>query len=810
MTTVGHMRNELLAVFRRNESVAFSVASLSRALKLEGSDDFNVLVQALNVLTQDDLIHVEGESLYKLGAKPAGALQGIFHGNEKGFGFVAVEDEENDFFIAPPATKYALDGDTVEIKVTRQARPGDSRGSEAEVVRVVERKMTRMVGEYTPLSDGEAERTGFIGMVVSHEKKLKGYPVLVKNTGMIPELGDMLMVEITAYPDQMHPRQMQGIIAENLGNKNTPGVDVLSLALANDIHTEYPEDAMAQANAIPDHVTDEDRIGRRDITDQPVVTIDGDDSKDFDDAVVAWQLPNGNYHLGVHIADVSYYVTEGSPLDKETFDRGTSTYLTDRVIPMLPFRLSNGICSLNPDVDRLAMSCDMEITPEGKVVNHDIYQSVIRSHGRLTYNNVNKILTDKDEAVREQYKDLVPMLELMGQMHQVLYKMRHDRGAIDFEEHEAKIIVDENGHPTDIVLRDRGLSERMIESFMLQANETVAEHYNKLHLPFLYRVHETPDDDRIKDFIDFLATFGITVPIKKGAKLTPKMLQEVNTSVAGTPEEMMVNVKMLRSLKQAHYSEDPLGHFGIAAEYYTHFTSPIRRYPDLIVHRLIRSYATNGAGDDIQAKWNAKLPEIAVQASVRERHSIDAERAVDDLKKAEYMADKVGEDFDAVVSGVAGFGMFVALPNTVEGLVHISRMKDDYYAFVENQMALVGERFHKIFRIGQTVRVHLDNVDVEQRQIDFSLIPTDDTPKTDIVVKRETRSRGQNHSDGPRQGGNGRGGNNRNGNGRQNDRRNGSSNNRGGNRGNSGNRPFNKLGEQLRQGGRQDRKGGKR
>ncbi len=791
MTTVGHMRNELLAVFRRNQQIAFSTASLGRALHVEAADDFKVLVQALTGLENDDLIHAEGDAMYKLGGKPAGHLEGIFHGNEKGFGFVAVEDEENDFFIAPPATKFALDGDTVEINVTRRARPGDSRGSEAEVVKVLDRKIARLVGEYTPLSDGEVERTGFIGTVVSHEKKLKGYPVFVKNTGMIPELGDMLMVEITDYPDQAHPKAMQGIISENLGNKNTPGVDVLSLALANDIHTDYPEEAMAQANAIPDHVTDEDRIGRRDITDQPVVTIDGDDSKDFDDAVVAWKLPNGNYHLGVHIADVSYYVTEGSPLDKETFERGTSTYLTDRVIPMLPFRLSNGICSLNPDVDRLAMSCDMEITPAGKVVSHDIYQSVIRSHGRLTYNNVNKMITDKDPVLREQYKDLVPMLDLMGEMHQVLYKMRHDRGAIDFEEHEAKIIVDENGHPTDIVLRDRGLSERMIESFMLEANETVAEHYNKLHLPFLYRVHETPDDDRIKDFTEFLATFGITIPIKKGAKLTPKMLQEVNTSVAGTPEEMMVNVKMLRSLKQAHYSEDPLGHFGIAAEYYTHFTSPIRRYPDLIVHRLIRSYATQGAGEDIQTKWATKLPKIAVQASVRERHSIDAERAVDDLKKAEFMADKVGEDFDAVVSGVAGFGMFVGLPNTVEGLVHISRMKDDYYAFVENQMALVGERFHKIFRIGQPCRVHLDNVDVEQRQVDFSLIPSDDTPKTDIVVKRETRGRGQNHSDGPRNGSNnrnGRGGNNRNGN----RNRNGNSNSRG------GNRPFNRLGDQMR------------
>ncbi|WP_179394748.1 ribonuclease R [Lacticaseibacillus absianus] len=808
MTTVGHMRNELLAAFRRNPQVGFSVQSLQRALKLSDAEDFKVLVQALEALMNDNLIHQNADDLYLLGGKPA-TLQGIFHGNEKGFGFVAIEDQDNDVFIAPPSTNFALDGDTVEVRITRQPAPGDSRGPEGEVTQVLERKITRLVGEFTPLSDGERARTGFIGTVTSHEKKMKRYPVLVKDTGMMPQLGDMLQVDITAYPEAARPAAMLGIIESNLGNKNDPGVDIMSLVMQNDIRVEYPEDAMAQANEIPDHVTEQDRLGRRDITDQPVVTIDGDDSKDFDDAVVAWQLPNGNYHLGVHIADVSYYVTEGSALDHETYERGTSTYLVDRVIPMLPFRLSNGICSLNPDVDRLAMSCDMEIDHEGHVVSHDIYQSVIRSHGRLTYNNVNKILTDQDEALRAQYADLVPMLELMGEMHEVLYAMRHSRGAIDFEENEAKIIVDENGHPTDIVLRDRGLSERMIESFMLQANETVAEHYSKLHLPFLYRVHETPDEDRIKDFIDFLATFGLNVPIKKGTPVTPKMLQDVNTQVTGTPEEMMVNVKMLRSLKQARYSEDPLGHFGIAAQYYCHFTSPIRRYPDLIVHRLIRDYALKGTGEGIQAKWTEKLPGIAVQTSTRERHSIDAERAVDDLKKAEFMADKVGNDFDAVVSGVTSFGMFVALPNTVEGLVHITRMSDDYYTFVESQMALVGSRTHHMYRIGQPLRVHLDNVDVDQRQVDFSLVADADAPladaETQALAESASRgSRGNNGGRNDRRGGNGGGrpGGNNHGNGQNRGPRgngSGSGNSRGGNRGGSNNRSFgNTIGNQVR------------
>ncbi|WP_338214811.1 ribonuclease R [Lacticaseibacillus salsurivasis] len=749
MTTVGHLRNELLATFRRNPKIGFSVQSLNRALKLTDAQDFKLLVQALSGLENDDLIHQNDESRYMLGGKPQ-QLIGIFHGNEKGFGFVAVEGQDNDMFIAPPNTKFALDGDTVEVTIVRQARPGDSRGPEAAVTRIVEHKNTRLVGEYAPLSDGEHARTGFIGTVTSHEKKLARYPIFIKDNGTVPELGDMILAEITEYPSQERPGSMVGLLVQNLGNKNTPGVDVMSLVLANDIYVDYPDDAMKQANDTPDHVTAEDRLGRRDITDQPVVTIDGDDSKDFDDAVVAWRLPNGNFHLGVHIADVSYYVTEGSALDKETYKRGTSTYLVDRVIPMLPFRLSNGICSLNPDVDRLAMSCDMEIDSEGHVVNHEIYQSVIRSHGRLTYNKVNQVLAGDAEA-RAEYGDLVPMLELMADMHKILYAMRHHRGAIDFEENEAKIIVDDEGHPTDIVLRERGISERMIESFMLQANETVAEHYNRQHLPFLYRVHETPDEDRIKDFIDFMATFGLHVPIKKGQPITPKMLQNVNTEVSGTPEEMMVNVKMLRSLKQARYSDEPLGHFGIAAKYYCHFTSPIRRYPDLIVHRLIRTYATQGTDEAVQTKWAEKLPDIAVQASTRERHSIDAERAVDDLKKAEFMADKVGEEFDGVVSGVAGFGMFVALPNTVEGLVHISRMTDDYYGFLESQMALIGERTHHIFRIGQTVRVKLENVDVEQRQVDFSLVPSDNTPTTDLEVpKQPSRAPRRDNNRGPK------------------------------------------------------------
>ncbi|WP_127849163.1 ribonuclease R [Lacticaseibacillus hulanensis] len=774
MTTVGHMRNELLALFKRNPKVSYATKTLIKALHVEDGD-VKVLAEALAQLEKDNFLHKDDADLYAFGAGEADLISGTFRGNDKGFGFVAIPDSNDpDFFIAPPNTHNAVDGDTVDIRVLHAARPGDTRGGDAEVVHITEHKYNQLVGEYAPLTDSEAIRTGYMGTVTSHEKKISKYSIYVKDRGLMPQMGDMVLTEITRYPDREHPDTMEGVIKQDLGNKNDPGVDVMSIVYQNHIKSEFPEEVLTQANEIPDHVTEADRVNRRDITDEVVVTIDGDDSKDFDDAVGLTKLPNGNWRLGVHIADVSYYVVPGTPLDDEAYERGTSTYLTDRVIPMLPFRLSNGICSLNPDVDRLAMSCEMEIDHDGHVVNHEIFQSVIRSHGRLTYNNVNKALEGDADALGE-HKDLLPMLQEMAKLHEVMYKMRHARGAIDFEENEAKIIVDEDGHPTDIVLRERGTSEKMIESMMLAANETVAKHYYDDHVPFLYRVHETPDDDRIKEFIEFLSTFGIHVQPGKNGDVTPRMLQQVVTDVTGKPEEAMVNVKLLRSLKQARYSPDPLGHFGLAATYYSHFTSPIRRYPDLVAHRMIREYGDKGETEEVKEKWRNALPDIAVATSAAERRSVDAERAVDDLKKAEYMQDKIGEDFDAVVSSVLSFGMFIELPNTVEGLVHISTMDDDYYQFVEKQMALVGGRTHKMYRIGQAVRVHLENVDVEQRNIDFKLVPDESTPKADFdtsdllqdapVKKSFGGPRGGNRNGGPH-GGNGndrRNGGNRNG-----------------------------------------------
>ncbi len=622
---------------------------------------------------------------------------------------------------------------------------------------------------------------GYYGQVRLTDKKLSRYKFYVVDTGLKPTPGEVVTAEITEYPNADHPLAMVGIAKQVIGSVDDPGIDILQIVYAHDIPSEFPEDVLQEADAIPDHVTEAEMAGREDITDQDLVTIDGESSKDLDDAVTVWKLDNGNYHLGVHIADVSHYVKEGSLLDQEAYKRGTSVYLTDRVIPMLPRRLSNGICSLNEGVLRLCMSCEMEIDQEGNVVKHRIHPSVMKSTARMTYTNVNKILEAHDEATRNEYDRLVPMFENMADLHKILYKHRKRRGAIDFDDHEAEIIVDESGHAIDIQLRVRGLAERMIESFMLAANETVAEHYNKAKAPFIYRVHETPDGERVKNFFEFLTAFGINV---KGDPdhLRPKMLQNVLKSVAGKPEEAVVSVMMLRSLKQAKYTDQSLGHFGLGAEYYTHFTSPIRRYPDTMVHRLIHYYEDHGINAESKARYADLLEEIGVHSSEMERRAIDAERDTDSMKKAEYMADHLGEEFEATVSSVMKFGMFIELPNTVEGLIHISRMQDDYYEYVEKYLALVGRKTHRTYRIGQAVKVKVVNVDKEQSQIDFDLVDPKTAPVSDLLPKREHHSNYGN-----------RGGNR---NGRPNDHRRSQNGNHNGNRNGNNNRNRNRNSNQ--------------
>lgn len=715
----------VLEIFRHNPKKQYQVEQIDRMLRCDRLGNFSDIVKALSFLEQQKQIITDGNGHYQLTQENI-VIEGVFKANSKGFGFVRLEDEEaDDVFIAKDYTNCALDGDQVRVKITAGGNPWNGKGPEGQVEEVVEHGIENVVGEFNSLTDQQVKVSHYIGYVVSTNKKLANYRIYVGEGGLHPQKGDIVKVAIEKYPNEANPDTMLGIITNVIGNKNTPGVDIMAIVSAHNVRCEWDQKALDQANAIPDHVTAEDMANREDIREQPTVTIDGDDSKDFDDAVVLWKLPNGNYHLGVHIADVAYYIKENSPLDQEAYTRGNSTYLVDRVIPMLPFRLSNGICSLNEGEDRLVLSCDMEITPEGERVNYCIHPSVMRSHARMTYNNVNKVLDlNNHELLAEKYHKLAPMLHDMAELHNALYQKRHQRGAIDFEEPEAKIVVDELGKPVDIVLHNRGIAEKMIESFMLIANETVAEDFYKKHVPFLYRVHETPDGERIKGFFEFCSAFGLQITADPN-HVRPIDLQKVVSKTLETPEEAVVQMMMLRSLKQAHYSEEPLGHFGLAAKFYTHFTSPIRRYSDLMVHRMIHEYMDQGTDKAIQAHFASCLPDVADQTSTQERVSIDTEREVNDLKMTEYMSDQVGQHFDAVVSSVTSFGMFIQLPNTVEGLIHISNLTDDFYSFNEKSMTLTGRGTHKQYQVGMPIKVTLINANIEQHQLDFEIYDPD-------------------------------------------------------------------------------------
>lgn len=706
-------------IFRHNPQKQFRVDSIERMIRRDRAGSFTDMIKALAFLEREKQIITDGHGRYQL-AKENTIVEGSYRGNDKGFGFVHLDDDSaDDVFIGKENTLYAVNGDQVKVRIIAGGNPWNGKGPEGAVIEIVERGTETLVGEYTPLPDNR-KTSEFVGTVSPLNKKLAKYKLFVSADGLHPQLGDMVKVSIKEYPSEDMPENMIGAVINVIGNKNDPGTDIMSIVESHDVITEWPEDAMEQSEQIPDEVNPEEIAKRPDLRDQAVVTIDGDDSKDFDDGVVLWKLPNGNYHLGVHIADVAHYVKEDTPLDKEAFERGNSTYLVDRVIPMLPFRLSNGICSLNEGVDRLVLTCDMEITPAGERVNYKIYPSVIRSHGRLTYKKVNKVIAGDMDGLEDKYFEQKDMLLEMAKLHEILFNKRHARGAIDFDIDEAKIIVDDLGKPIDIVLYDRGIAERMIESFMLIANETVAEAFYRKHVPFLYRVHETPEAESVVKFFEFCSAFGLNIKADPN-HIKPKDLQEVVTKTEGTPEEMVVHIMMLRSMQQARYAEDPLGHFGLAATYYTHFTSPIRRYSDLMVHRMIHTYEEDGINDETMKHFKEQLPAVAEQTSAQERRSINTERDVNDLKMTEFMADRVGDTFDAIVSSVTSFGMFIQLPNMVEGLVHITNLTDDFYSFDEKTLTMTGRTTHKQFKIGMPIKVTLINANVEQHQLDFKI-----------------------------------------------------------------------------------------
>ncbi|WP_110928523.1 ribonuclease R [Bacillus massiliglaciei] len=702
--------DRLLEYMKEEAYKPLTVQELEGALGIEDSADFKDFVKALVQMEEKGLVVRTRSNRYGLPQK-MNLIRGKLSGHAKGFAFVTPEDEPemDDIFIPPNETKTAMHGDIVLVRVSTETSGSRREGT---VIRIIERGVTEVVGTYS-----ESKHFGF---VIPDDKKIASDIFIPKQASGGAVEGHKVVVKLTSYPEGR--TSAEGEVIEILGHKNDPGVDILSVIYKHGLPMEFPEEVMQQANAVPDTIEESEIGNRRDLRGESLVTIDGADAKDLDDAVTVKKLDNGNYKLGVHIADVSHYVTENSPIDKEAFDRGTSVYLVDRVIPMIPHRLSNGICSLNPQVDRFTLSCEMEITPSGEVVNHEIFESVIKTKERMTYGNVNKILVDHDEELIERYEPLVPMFRDMEELAAILRKKRMNRGAIDFDFKEARVLVDEEGHPTDVVLRERSVAEKLIEEFMLAANETVAEHFHWLDVPFLYRIHEDPKEEKLQRFFEFITNFGYIVRGSANS-VHPRALQEIIEAVAGKPEEMVISTVMLRSMQQAKYDPESLGHFGLSTEFYTHFTSPIRRYPDLIVHRLIRTYLIEGKlNEATKQKWDARLPEIADHTSKRERRAVDAERETDDLKKAEYMLDKIGEEYDGIISSVTNFGMFVELPNTIEGLVHVSYMTDDYYRYDERQLAMIGERTGKVFRIGDEISVRVSNVNKDERAVDFEII----------------------------------------------------------------------------------------
>lgn len=703
------LKDRILNYLKDEAKRPMTLQELEAAFELADVDAYKSLVKTLNQLEDNGLVVRTRSNRYGLPEK-MNLVRGKVQGHAKGFAFLIPEDPDaKDIYIHQNDLNGAMNGDTVLVRLSPEASKARPEGV---VIRLLERGTKTIVGTFL-----DSHHFGFVS---PDDKRIPNDVFIPKEATGGAVDGHKVVVELTKYPDEH--KHAEGRVIKILGHKNDPGVDILSIIFKHGIPTDFPDEVLQEAASAPSEITPEELQGRRDLRGETIVTIDGADAKDLDDAVNVMKLPNGNYRLGVHIADVSYYVKEGSALDKEAFERGTSVYLVDRVIPMLPHRLSNGICSLNPKVDRLTISCQMDITPEGKVVNHDIFPSVIRTTERMTYTDVRKILLREDETVVERYKELVPFFDLMGELSAILTEKRRQRGAIDFDFAEAKVIVDEDGHPVDVVLRERSVAERLIEEFMLAANETIAEHFHWMDVPFIYRIHEDPDPAKLERFYNFAVNFGYVV---KGSPdhIHPRTLQSLLEEVQGEPEEAVISTVMLRSMKQAKYEPESVGHFGLATEFYTHFTSPIRRYPDLIVHRLIRKYLFEKQVDGKTKRlWGNQLPEIAKHSSEMERRAVDAERDTDDLKKAEFMQDKIGETFEGVISSVTNFGLFVELPNTIEGLVHISYLVDDYYHYDEAHLALIGERTGNVFRIGDEIEVRVINVNLDEHSIDFEVV----------------------------------------------------------------------------------------
>ena len=725
------MNDKIITYLETREKV--TVNELAEALEMTGAKKFPKLIKEISTLESQGKLRFNDAGMLSLRKKQEKkkevTVTGIFRANKSGFGFLIVDENEDDMFIGRNDVGYAIDGDTVEAVIKKPANRLKGTAAEAKIVGIVERSLKTVVGKFI-LDD---EKPKYAGYIKSKNQKIQ-QKIYIKKEPVVLDGTEIIKVDIDKYPTRGHD-YFVGQVRDIVGHQGDVGIDVLEVLESMDIVSDFPDDVLAEANAVPDAPTDKDLIGRVDLRQEVTFTIDGADAKDLDDAVHIKLLDNGHFELGVHIADVSYYVTEGSALNREAVARGTSVYVTDRVVPMLPERLSNGICSLNPNVDRLTQSCLMEIDRKGRVVNHQICQSVINTTFRMTYSDVNAILAGDDELA-EKYQPIVESIHHMADLHAILEKMRVRRGALNFDTNEAKIIINDKGMPVDIVLRQRGVAERMIESFMLAANETVAEHFSKRKLPFIYRIHEEPKAEKLQKFLDYASIFGIHIH-GTANKITQQALQEFMAKVENKPGADVLNMMLLRSMQQARYSEHNHGHYGLAAEYYTHFTSPIRRYPDLLVHRMIREYTQ--VTDEKIEHFRQVIPELATSSSTLERRAIDAERVVEAMKKAEYMEEYVGEEFEGVVSSVVKFGLFIELPNTIEGLIHITTLPE-FYNYNERTMTLQGEKSGKVFRVGQPIKIKLVRADKETGDIDFEYLPSEYDVIEKVKKSRKDRS----------------------------------------------------------------------
>lgn len=702
-----NFKEKILSFMKEEAYKPLTFNELLQALEIEGKMKKELLI-ALNELEDEGKIIFTRSERYGIPEK-MNLIIGTLEGHQKGYAFLRPDDKNlKDIFISPVDMNGAMHGDRVIVRPMKVLE--DVKSPEGKVIRIIERANQFVIGTF--------QKSRHFGFVVPDNKRIAFDIFVPREEFNNAQANNKVSVKITEWPDQR--KNPEGKIVEVIGDIEDTKTHIEAVLLARKVRQVFPEDVIKEAKRVAEEGIHELELKRRkDLRELPIITIDGSDAKDLDDAVYAEKINDNEYKLGVHIADVTHYVKEDRKLDKEALKRATSIYISDRVIPMLPKELSNGVCSLNPGEDKLTLSVEMIINKDGKVVDYTIFESILNNRYRMTYDDVTEILENDDEELIQKYKEIVPMLKIMEELSLLLRRKRDLRGAIDFEFPETKIITDETGKAIDVTKYERRVSHKLIEEFMLVCNETVAEHYYWLNMPFVYRIHEDPDEEKMYEFSKFIHNLGYTL---KGNEVHPKELQQLLIKIKNTKEESLINNMMLRSLRKAIYSPDSSSHFGLAAQYYCHFTSPIRRYPDLQIHRIIKGQLNGKYSESELNKLFERTAMVAEQSSKMERIADEVERDTDRIKIAEFMSDKIGEEYEGVVSGVTSFGVFVELENSVEGLVHISNMVDDYYIYDNEKKELFGQGSNKIFKIGDSVKIRVSKVSIAKAEIDFELI----------------------------------------------------------------------------------------